>query len=92
MADLLTTMKERLRLTSSDFDDEITSLVQAGKADLASAGVKDIKDEDPRIVQALSLYLKAFFGSENPEMLKYEKLYEKLKLNLCYKPSSESEV
>lgn len=44
------------------FDDELTDLIAACKADLRKHGVVKISDDDPLIKQAVKLYCKAFIA------------------------------
>lgn len=64
------------------FDDELTDLIAACKADLRKRGVVKISDDDPLIKQAVKLYCKAQFGYGD-DGDKYAKAYEYLKCALA---------
>jgi hypothetical protein len=82
-------MKEKiklaLRIKNSAFDDEITDLIDAAKADLKLSGVLQdkITDTDILIIRAVTLYAKAHFGLDSEDGDKYCKAYESLKNHLC---------
>jgi hypothetical protein len=79
---MIEAVKLALRLTSPAFDDEITDLIEACKIDLQLAGIVKIKDSDPLIKRAVTLYAKAYFGFvEDGE--KYKQSYDSLKISLC---------
>lgn len=79
---MLEAVRLALRITSTAFDSEITALIKACKIDLRIAGVVNIRDSDPLIVRAVTLYAKANFGyADDGE--KYLKSYEMLKTSLC---------
>lgn len=76
---------KKTRVTS--LDGEIERLVAAAKADLATAGVCKIEDDDENIKQACVLYAKANFGeTETPERYAacFEALRDRLALNSDY--------
>ena len=55
-------IRQRLRLTTDDFDNEITDLINAARADLALGGVVEEKandETDPLILKAVETYVKA---------------------------------
>ena len=79
---MLEAVKLALRLTNTAFDDEVIALIEACKSDLKLAGIVKIKDSDPLILRAVTLYAKAHFGYvEDGE--KYQKSYDSLKISLC---------
>lgn len=59
---MLEAVKLALRISTSAFDDEITSLIKAAEADLEVAGVTTVKEDDPLIIRAVTTYCKANFG------------------------------
>jgi hypothetical protein len=93
---MLQFIKLNLRITSTAFDDEITALIEACKADLSVSGVGAINEADPLIQRAVTLYCKANFGySEDSE--KFQKSYEFLKVSLClagdeYAPGGSGDI
>ena len=59
-------IRQRLRLTTDDFDNEITDLINAARADLALGGV----------VKAVETYVKAEFGLDNDDAERYRASYK----------------
>lgn len=84
--DYLKEIRQCLRIRHEQFDGEITDLIQAARADLASTGVlpKKAEDEsDPLIKRAVTIYVKSEFGLDNPDSEKYRASYEKLRNHLA---------
>lgn len=81
---MLESVKRALRVTVSDFDEEIQDLIDAAKRDLEIAGVdKDkIVDTDKLIRRAIITYCKANFGYDNPEAERFQQSYDMLKQHL----------
>lgn len=81
---MLESVKLALRVTISDFDEEIQDLIDAAKRDLEIAGVaKDkIVDTDKLIRRAIITYCKANFGYDNPEAERFQQSYDMLKQHL----------
>ncbi|MGG3920691.1 head-tail connector protein [Geobacillus thermodenitrificans] len=81
---MLESVKLALRVTVSDFDEEIQDLIDAAKRDLEIAGVaKDkIVDTDKLIRRAIITYCKANFGYDNPEAERFQQSYDMLKQHL----------
>lgn len=81
---MLESVKRALRVTISDFDEEIQDLIDAAKRDLEIAGVaKDkIVDTDKLIRRAIITYCKANFGYDNPEAERFQQSYDMLKMHL----------
>lgn len=81
---MLESVKLALRVTVSDFDEEIQDLIDAAKRDLEIAGVaKDkIVDTDKLIKRAIITYCKANFGYDNPEAERFQQSYDMLKQHL----------
>ena len=61
---------------------EITDCLEACKTDLALAGVRRIDEEDPLIIRAAMLYVKAEFGYSD-DSVKFAESYEKVKARLA---------
>ena len=81
----LAEFRQALRLTSMDFDGEITDLIRAAREDLALGGVlpERARDEaDPLIKRAITSYIKAEFGLDNDDADKYRAAYDRLKVSL----------
>jgi uncharacterized phage protein (predicted DNA packaging) len=84
---LTSDMKGLLRISASTtaFDTEIEDLIAAAQNDLILAGVlaaKAVDDTDPLIKRAVSSYVKANFGLDNPDAEKFQKSYDSLKAHL----------
>lgn len=80
---MLEKIKLALRIKSNKTDEDILDLIEACKLDLTTAGVKNIKEEDALIIQAVKLYCKANYGLNNNESEKYSKAYDSLKISLA---------
>lgn len=82
---MLEDIKDRLRASGTDSNDEIEELIEAAKADLILSGVNKNKilDNDPLIKRAVILYCKANFGYDDPKIAeRFEKAYNSLKHHL----------
>jgi len=81
---LIDDIKVVLRITGTAFNTEITDLILAAKADLGLSGVLDdtILDTDALIKRAVTTYVKANFGWDNPDSEKLQKSYEMLRNHL----------
>jgi uncharacterized phage protein (predicted DNA packaging) len=84
---LLNAMKPLLRISLSvtAFDEEIIDLIFAAQNDLILAGVlseKALDDTDPLIKRAVSTYVKANFGYDNPDADRLQTSYNSLKAHL----------
>lgn len=86
MADTTTTnilvaCRSALRITSSDYDDEISTLIAAAKIDIKRGGVIATKaqdDTDPLVRTAIICYVKASFGLDNDEADHYATAYQSM--------------
>lgn len=78
---LIDSVKNALRITTSDMDDDIKDLISAAKADLRISGVRVILDADPLVIQAVKLYCKAHFG-DNDSNNKFLNAYQALKISM----------
>lgn len=80
--ELLKYCKLLLRQATTDaFDDEIKSLINACLLDLNISGVGEVEDE--LIKRAVGIYVKAHFGSENPDRDGLIECYKSLKIHLA---------
>lgn len=77
---ILTDVKLALRQDNDTFDDEITDIIAACKIDLFESGAENTDDTDALVKRAIILYAKANFGLSNPDMEKYQKQYDNLKI------------
>lgn len=83
MAELLNYCKLLLRQASTTtFDDEISNLISACLLDLDLSGI-DGTNPDDLIKRAVGIYVKAHFGSENPDREGLIEVYESLKRHLA---------
>lgn len=75
-----------LRISHQKFDDEISDLIAAARADLHDLGgikAEKVNDEDdPLIKRAIMAYVKADFGLDNNDAERYRESYEMLKRHL----------
>ena len=83
---MLEKIKLSLRMSGDDFDSEITDLILACKCDLKSAGVVIQPENDPLIIQGVTLYCKGNFGYDNVDSDKFLRSYELLKTSLSLLP------
>lgn len=90
---MLEEVKNALRITESDFNDEIEGLIDAAKSDLETSGVASSNLEEPLCKQAIILYCKALFGYDNNEADRFMQSYEhiKRKVAITYREESESD-
>lgn len=82
---LLNDIKVLLRISNSPYDSEISDLIAACRKDLLIAGVlstKTVDDTDPLIKRAVSIYVKAHFGWDNPDKEGLLQSYNSLKSHL----------
>lgn len=80
--DLLSYCKLLLRQAKTQaFDEEIKSLISACLLDLSISGVE--KSDDNLIKRAIGIYVKAHFGSENPDRDGLIQCYDALKIHLA---------
>ena len=81
---MLNDIKTALRISQATtaFDGEITDLINAAKADLQITGVKVDDEADPLIKRAITTYVKANFGWDNPDADKLQQSYNMLKMHL----------
>jgi len=60
---MLDKVKKALRLTTNAYNDELTDLIAAAKADLNIAGVPTTAEDDPNIIRAIITFCRFSFGS-----------------------------
>lgn len=83
---LLDDLKVAMRITTDVFDGELHDLIAAAKSDLKLSGVDPTKaedDTDPLIKRAITTYVKANFGWDNPDHERLLKAYDLLKMHLA---------
>ena len=78
--DMLSAVRTSLRITSTDYDDEISMLISAAEADLVRGGVTQAGavDTDPMIRVAIICYVKGLFGLDNDEADRYMAAYQSM--------------
>lgn len=69
------------QVTTTAFDDEIETLIEACLLDLKLSGVEKIDDD--LVKRAVGIYVKAHFGSENPDREGLIECYNSLKTHLA---------
>src|SRR5690606_35449581 len=82
---LLDDIKVAMRITTDVFDGELHDLIAAAQSDLKLSGVDPTKaedDTDPLIKRAITTYVKANFGYDNPEAERFQQSYDMLKAHL----------
>lgn len=86
MADttLLAAVKMALRLTTNNFDSEITGLISAAQLDMGVAGVELPATIDALVTTAIITYCRLHFGQpEDYERLKKSYDEQKAQLSTC---------
>jgi hypothetical protein len=89
--DMLNEAKLWVGYSKNVFDEEIEQTMQACAIDLGNAGVVNIDFTDPLIKQAVKLYLKAQFRSDDGDN-KFADAYEHLKKALSLSSDYNTEV
>ena len=81
---LIDDIKVLLRISNTAYNTEIADLILSAKADLELSGVNSEKilDTDTLIKRAISTYVKANFGLNNPDTEKLQRSYDMLKSHL----------
>jgi uncharacterized phage protein (predicted DNA packaging) len=82
---MLDDIKTVLRIRNNAFDGEIVDLIDAARHDLMLSGVSSLKvqdENDPLIKRAISIYVKANFGYDNPDADRLSNSYDLLKNHL----------
>lgn len=78
---LLDACRAALRIPEfcNDFDEEISDMIDAARAELVAGGVlpeKVADDNDGRIRLAVKVYVKAHFGMDNPDAERFMRSFE----------------
>jgi len=79
---MLEKVKNALRISGDEHNDEVQDLINAAKTDLISSGVKKISEDDALIIRAIILYCKAHFGYDDMAD-RFMQAYEALKIHLA---------
>lgn len=80
---MLADIKLSLRISNEAFDSEINDLIDAAKMDLGISGVNKIDITDALIKRAITVYVKANFGWDNPDAERLQEAYVLLKQHLA---------
>lgn len=94
---MLADVKTSLRITNNNtaFDGEVHDLILAAKSDLMLSGILESKandDTDPLIKRAITVYVKANFGWNNPDAERLQQSYNMLKIHLALSQEYTSEA
>lgn len=78
---LLDACRAALRIPAfvNDYDEEITDVIEAARAELLAGGVSEAKandDSDGRVRLAIKVYVKANFGMDNPDAERFMKSFD----------------
>lgn len=78
---LLDACRAALRIPAfvNDYDEEITDVIEAARAELVAGGVSEAKandDSDGRVRLAIKVYVKANFGMDNPDAERFMKSFD----------------
>jgi uncharacterized phage protein (predicted DNA packaging) len=82
---MLDDVKLSLRVSHTSLDNEISDLMAAARQDLILSGVLPAKansTSDALVKRAVTTYVKAHFGYDNPDYDRLVMAYEKLKAHL----------
>lgn len=63
----------------SDYDEEISDVIEAARAELVAGGVSEAKandDSDGRVRLAIKVYVKANFGMDNPDAERFMRSFD----------------
>lgn len=69
----------RIPVFVNDYDEEISDVIEAARAELVAGGVSEDKahdDSDGRVRLAIKVYVKANFGMDNPDAEKFMRSFE----------------
>lgn len=84
MEKLVKTCLTALRISTKNQSvlDEVESLILSCHKDLKNSGVEKIEFDDPLIIQATRLYVKAYFNTAAKDSERLTASYEMLKISL----------
>ncbi len=80
---MLNNIKTSLRIMNAAFDIEILNLIDAAKIELKISGVNKIDETDPLIIRAITLYVKANFGWDNPDSQRLLESFNSLRQHIA---------
>ncbi len=76
---MLEKVKLSLRISLDDFDSELNDLIAAAKSDLKTSGIQVPEGEDSLALLAVTQFVKAHFGNDEPNSEKYKMSYNEIK-------------
>lgn len=80
---LLSQVKNELRVSGTDFDTEITNLIDACILDLQESGIFNVSETDKLVMLAVTMWCKSLFGYEDKDQAeRFGKLYDALKAKM----------
>lgn len=85
-AEYLADARQRIRISSTASDGELTDLINAARDDLVLGGVLPVwtvDESDALIKKAIMTYIKAEYGLDNEDSEKYRDSYHKQKVALA---------
>lgn len=82
---ILDDAKLALRISSAVYDNEITDLIDACRADMALVGLDPLRvvETDKLVKRAIVTFVKANFGLDNPDAERLQASYEQIKASLA---------
>ena len=83
---ILDDCRKALRISNTTLDSEINDLISSARQDLMLVGITSIKannDTDDLIKRAITIYVKANFGYDNPDSERLQRSYDSLKMSLA---------
>lgn len=82
---LLEKVKLSARISGNAFDEDVQDMIDSAREELVQSGVSRTKAdsiEDPLIVRAIKLYVKANFGIDSPNAYRFQSSFNSLKRHL----------
>lgn len=82
---LVESVKLSARISGDAFDEDIRDLISGAREELVQSGVSRSiaeSDDDPLIIRAIKIYVKANFGIDSPNAYRFHKSFESLKNHL----------
>lgn len=83
--ELLEKVKLSARISGKAFDEDVQDMIDSARAELIQSGVSREKAEsfdDPLILRALKIYVKANFGIDSPNAYRFQSAFNSLKKHL----------
>lgn len=82
---LLEKVKLSARISGDAFDDDVQDMIDSAREELVQSGVSRKMAEssdDPLIIRAMKIYVKANFGIDSPNAYRFQQSFESLKRHL----------